>query len=443
MDMIALTRMRHSAVLLLALIVLAGCVQPGRGPAAPTVPDAPAIDPIVPGRVLSVLANLKVNQAGVGFEPSVKVGPDGTIYVTAAEGLHQERGVDGVQSSRLWVAHNGTGFAEVEPVDAATGVSNLPYGMEGDLAVSPQGTAYFVDLTLASVTVSRSNDAGRTWLVRNAAALAVPWGDREWVAAGEGDLVAVTWISQLNFVGAITQLWVAVSTDGGLTFAQQTPVVEAPPAGASGIAIAPDGTIVVGNNGDGVNAYVSRDAGQTFVAAKVLDTTNPTDYTFVSVAADAANNLYATWAELKDGNAQVFYSASSDHGATWMAPVRVSDPGGAAASPWIAAAAAGHAAVAFYAAPGHPGDPNKVKGPWRPYLVDILDAASITPAITRLAMTDEPVSTKVICTTGYSSCGGTPPLGDFLQVAIGPDGSDHVVWATDDQDVYWGLAGVR
>lgn len=394
-------------------------------------------------RSMALRASRQVNEGGDGFEPSIEVGPDGTIYITAAQGLDRSRGAEAVTSSRLWVSADGASFAEVEPVGMA-GVSNLPYGMEGDLAVSLEGIAYFVDLTLASVTLSSSTDGGSTWLLRNPAVFAAAVGDREWVAAGPGNLVAVTWINTAPPVGGQpARLWAAVSSDGGLTFPVQTSIPDATEAEASGIAVTPDGRVLVANSGDdGVRAYVSMDGGATFERHLVHATDKETSYNFIAVDSDAAGNLYATWAEDTGSNTEVLYSASSDGGATWTRPVRVSGASGAAALPWIDAAEDGHVAIAYYGAPGAQGIPDDVSGPWFPFLVDVRDAASASPRLARLQMASEPVLRQAICTQGFKACGGTPPLGDYLQVAIGPDGADHVAWVDEGRQVFWGVAGL-
>ncbi|HLF15832.1 MAG TPA: hypothetical protein VI796_00120, partial [Candidatus Thermoplasmatota archaeon] len=290
--------------LLLPLTLIAGCFGGDDSGGEPTVTPSPTPTPgptVV--RTLEVQDRREVTGVAtgidefidVGFEPSVEVAADGTIYVTAARGA-------GSHGSLLWVSRdNGTTFVHIPFADPATGVSNLPFGAEGDLAVDAASRAYFVDLTLASTTVSRSTDQGRTWEVRNPAAFVVPGGDREWVAAGPEELVAVTW-NHLAGESSAPGMWVAVSADGGRTFPTQTVVLDAGGGFAGGIGMGPNGTLVVARIPDDVTAHVSNDRGATFTRSVVHATQGNATYLVAFADVDAAGNLYVAWTE-QAGNA--------------------------------------------------------------------------------------------------------------------------------------------
>ncbi len=428
--------------LLVAICLVAGCL--GNQPPNPT-PPADDVQPDVSD--FRVMASRQVNDGGYGFEPSIEVAGDGTVYVTAAQYMFQDALQGQAHGSRLWVSGgNGTSFTEIVTADAATGVRDTPLGAEGDVAVNAQNHAYFTELTFAGAPVSRSTDGGHSWEMRSASAFAVPGGDREWIAAGPQDMVAVTWlgVAPVNFgiiQDTLPPTWVAVSTDGGLTFPVQTQLPEKGISPAGGIDIAPDGTIVVGRRLAAANApvevFVSSDGGKTFALSSIATVAERDLFIFVAVAADAANNLYATWSQMADDNAVVLYAASTDRGATWSKPIRVSPPDASAALPWIDAGADGHVAIAYYAAPGTTGDPNDVKGAWVPMVTDITAASTSQPVMSTVAMAAQPVLKGEMCTSG----GLCSVLGDYLQVAVGPDGRDQAVWADSDQNIFWGVAG--
>ncbi|MGQ0537056.1 MAG: hypothetical protein ACT4PT_13415 [Methanobacteriota archaeon] len=414
--------------------VLAGCVtSDGPGPAPPDPSEVAA---------LRIDAVTEVTSTGVAFEPSVKVGPDGTIYVTGP-GFAENR-----RHTRLWVSDDeGATFTEIQFADPATGVSNFPTGFEGDLAIDAAGAAYFVDLSLASSQLSRSTDGGKTWSLRNAAVFPVGGGDRPWAAASPADMVAVTW-NQIP-----SGFWIAVSRDGGLTFPTQTYFEGTQYAGAGPVprgwvfagvpAIDATGAVYVGRaSANGPVLHKSTDGGASFAAHPVHETEARTAYLMTVPAVDAAGNVYVAWAEDLEGNVEVFYAASTDRGETFGEPVRASHHGGSSVMPWIAAGAAGHVAIAYYGAPDARGVPSETDADWYPFLVDVHDAASETPSFRIARMQDAPVLSAPVCTEGLScDTGGSQAsraLADYLQVAIDPMGRPQAVWMDEDGNVYWG-----
>lgn len=419
-------------------VVLAGCTAdeaPGT-PSSIDLPDAPV--PPKPGEGLALLRSATLTAEGYGFEPSIEVDATGAIYVTAAQGAQVER------ASRLWYSHdNGTTFEEVLPVDPEHGVSNLPMGAEGDLALDAAGQVYFVDLTnLANVPIARSTDRGATWELRNPGAFALGGGDRQWVAGGAKDVVAVTW----NQVP--TGFWVAVSTDGGRTFPTQTLIPGYGPIGlgpyestsAGPVEIGPDGTIwVARSTRAGVVAWRSTDGGATFEATTVRATSNETGWLYPVVTTDAAGTAYVAWSEQAGDNVETFYAWSAD-GAAWSAPVQVTRHAGASVMPWADAGEPGHLAVGYYGAPGVRGDPSDTQAPWFPMVTDVRNATgNATMRVARFST--EPATLGTICTSGLN-CNGGRDLGDYFQVAIGPDGTVHAAWCDAENAVYWAVVGL-
>jgi hypothetical protein len=406
------------AVAAVALLLLAGCSSPDPEPTDPTPPEPPQA-------ALGLLQVQELTTTGYGFEPSVEVAEDGTVYVTAAQGVT----VQVPRASRLWYMPPGGNFTEVDPV-GATGVSNLPAGAEGDLAVGHDGTVYYVDLTeLAGTMVAASTDGGKNWMLRSANAFAVPGGDREWVAAGPDNQVAVTW-NQLA-----TGLWVARSSDGGLTFPQQTYVPGFRNTFAGGIDMAPDGTVYVARANDaGVHVIRVTDAAEVFLAKEG----GQNAFIFPVPAVDAHGTVYVTWAGFDGENTNIYYAYSTDRAETWSAPIQISQ-GHATAMPWIDGGADGQIVLAYYGAKaGDVGNPNQVASDWSVHAVRVTQA-STQPHILRTLMAED-IHSGSICTRGLS-CNGGRNLGDYLQVAWAPE-QVHVAWTTGDQNVFWGLAGL-
>lgn len=442
----------------------AGCIgeAPDGEPADSAAADEPAAKQtvgdlnVLAQRELSVPSHPGYDQTGA-HEPSVDVGPEGTIYVTAA-GLRPSQ-----RPSPLWFSPDGgETFAWVPWADAGSGLSDLPAGTEGDVGVDAAGNAYRVDTINGGTAVARSTDSGRTWELRNPQTFLAPGGDRPWVEGGGEDVVVVAW-DQI-FVDGLQRPVVAVSTDGGRTFPVQAvldpcaafPEAVGPGPAATGyplyqngdVAVAPDGTIYLSVNclGHGVEVHRSTDGGETFEAFAAHESEQvPGDFT--PVAVDEAGNVYVTWPENRNGTSHVYYAASRDEGETWDPPVRASHHGGASMMPWIEAGEAGHLAVAYYGAPGYPGAPHEAdeNASWHPFGTEVRHATGPDPTLLQTQMTDEVLAEGPECGASQDCPGAASHLWDYLGTDLGPEGRVHVVWAKwyDDrnlQKVSWGVA---
>lgn len=386
-------------------------------------------------------------------EPSVAVGPEGTIYITGPGGTTFP-----ASAARLWVSHDdGVTFDYVEWLSADTGISNLPFGLEGDVAVDDAGNVYFTDLSGANAQLSSSDDQGRTWMMQTPAIFEIPEGDRPWLAAGSEGLVVVAWNQRA------TGYWIAVSSDGGQSFPTQTNLegsglVDDGGSFAGVPRVAPDGTIYAARLVDpvvtddegawGPTLYRSTDGGESLTSHVVHPTANRTGWVFVVPAVDAAGNVYVVWAETDGSRLQVFYASSNDRGDTWNPPVLVGNPAGTTAMPWIAAGSPGHVAIAYYGAPMGQGNPDEVAedAEWYPYVVDIWDAHTDTPHQSSLLLSNDPVLRGPMCVVGLSCTGPDAPsrsLGDYLMVDIAPDSTVHTAWTMSTSEgprVWWASA---
>jgi hypothetical protein len=147
------------------------------------------------------------------------------------------------------------------------------------------------------------------------------------------------------------------SLDGGITF---TPAGYTSPTASNPADICPPlnfNTGVVDSQGtiyQPVNcehsAYVvvSGDEGSSerWIAEKDAPTGTVTSGTNLQLAVDQADNLYAVWS----ANGLVYLAISRDHAQTWSEPLMVAAPGVQSVQrPAIAAGAAGHVAITYYA----------------------------------------------------------------------------------------------
>ncbi|HZU41716.1 MAG TPA: hypothetical protein VE994_03520, partial [Terriglobales bacterium] len=173
---------------------------------------------------------------------------------------------------------------------------------------------------------------------------------------------------------------------------------------------------------------------------------------FAPIAIDRSGNLYAVWAQAPvdvatgnvTGSSQIYMAVSTNHGATWGAPVQVSAVTPNLQTnlmPWIAAGDAGRVDIVWYgtptlgSCPNQPCGPSAITGHWSVMMAQSLNAVvngQPNPAATFTSTTVSEVSNHygAICTMGIGcSTGGDRGLLDFLSVVVGKRGEANVVWA--------------
>jgi hypothetical protein len=347
-------------------------------------------------------------------EPAIAVAPDGSIWMLAPEWFPG--------GARLWKSLDA-GATWVPIVFGA--VQSNPG--DASLSIAPDGSIYVTELTFGGTLAWASHDAGATW---SPPALAGPFGspDREWTAVdadGRVYLVATD-------VPADSGGWVARSDDGGRTW---TPLGPAWNRVAWGRGV--NGPLVVNprtgalhlvhlcHDYTAVCASTSMDHAASWMTHLVADRGTWTFNVVPSLAADAAGNLYAAWSDARSGSMDVWMSASRD-AAAWSAPVRVNARAGTHVMPWIAAAGAGHVAIAWYAT-DRVGDNNDVAAmrgaSWRVAFAQTFDGLSERPAFAQVNATATIHVGSL--STAASSAASNPPdrgLGDLLTLALDRDG---------------------
>lgn len=177
------------------------------------------------------------------------------------------------------------------------------------------------------------------------------------------------------------------------------------------------------------NLFVSRstDGGKSWTASLVYH-----DPRLVSLGRRLAvdpvtGKLYAAWS---DGQQDIFFSVSSDHGSTWSAPVTVNvAPANTAAALTNVAAYDGAVDVVYYGttASSHL-DPTAL---WNVYVAQTTNHGA---SFTQSRVSNTSVHTGGICRESLEVCppGGTLDMLDAFGVAINPHDGRSVVIYTDD-----------
>ncbi len=373
-------------------------------------------------------AQVSVAPAVLASEPSVVVDASvspARVYVASFE-----------SSAVLWTSTDGGAtFGR----SVATGQG----GGDADVAVDADGTVYVVDLASAAnaldsaMPVSTSLNHGRTFARTVDLAPGSSSYDRQWMAASGHGHVVVT-----AHAGG---LFAWVSEDAAQTFSG--PFTMVPSASFAGrIVQAPDGSLLEPFfTGADLQVARSVDGGYTWSAFHAADTPGTT-LLFPALAVDDAGDLYVAWSMQTSTGETVFFARSLDGGASWSAPVPVSDPSPGPAGvgspsavfPWIVAGASGKVAVVWYQAREAAGgsdvdlgaDYDLATTQW-----DLMAATSLDAGATwgvEVAAPD--VHTGSICTQGLSCVGPqgfgvvnapTPNdrrMGDFFQAALDPTG---------------------
>jgi hypothetical protein len=413
-------------------LALAGCLgssqkplplQEALGPAASLLGASPA--PAVPALAFSTA--VVVDKDLGGTEPSLAIDPDGRIFVAAPTGL-VPNGPDHKFSGQFWRSQDGgKSFQHLEGLGAGGLYGPSVGGGDSDIASDAQGNLYAIDLWLGNVGLLTSQDHGDSWLKGSPITAASAGDDRQWI-----DVNQKTGQVFITVNSADTGLWVLRSDDQGLTFPVQTLAV---PTADRGGCICPPGKLAVdetsGNvylpyylNPHGVGLAISKDGGATFTemtvpgtdAARLPDQqSNELGGSFTVVQHDRAGNLYLVWESASEQGRRVMLQTSTDHGASWSAPLQVGQLAkGNQIFPWVAAGQAGHVAVAWYEV-----SPDDQGQRWDVRVAIASDGLVAHPDFAQGRMNADP-----ILRGDYVR----EDLGDFFSIAVGPDGALRGVW---------------
>ena len=184
----------------------------------------------------------------------------------------------------------------------------------------------------------------------------------------------------------------------------------------------------------GVYMAVSTDGGLTFTDHAVYINPDPTvgyGHQFVNVSVDRAGNVYSVYTD----DHHVYYSFSTDHGQTWSGPYLITTTSGTQIFPWSTAGDAGKLDVVYYQTPYYDGvntpDTYPDSAAWTVGFAQNLTAT--TPGSAWARQTASPIiHYGGVCESGIA-CTGNRDLYDDFGVAASPTTGLASIIYSDDQ----------
>jgi hypothetical protein len=383
-------------------------------------------------------------------EPAIRADATGTFYVSSELGL--------TAGTLAWKSTDGglhyTALTSPDQISQTAG-GIAPGGGDTDLSIAPQANAsgfdnvYVATLSLANVTVSTSQDGGKTWS-KNVLSATIPIDDREWIAADQATKVCVSYHDVATF-----NIDVNCSFDAGAHFTQVGSAIDVSHAfliddnEIGNLAIDPRNHVVyqvfsaIANAAEAalpssfhaVWIAVSRDGGQTFTDNTVYVNPNTAvsyGHQFVNVSIDRAGTVYVVYTD----NHNLFYSFSTDGGETFTGPVQVNQgPSATAIMPWSVACDPGQLNIVWYGTSFFDGttapDNYPASAAWYVYFAQNRNAAVAGSKFAQAAATPI-VHFGGVCEGGVT-CTGNRDLFDDFGIAVSPTTGLASITYSDDQ----------
>jgi hypothetical protein len=403
-----------------------------------------------------------VNEQSSITEPSLSIDKRGRIFVCGPGGG------GGAGNAGWYSFDDGRTFTRKDTVgDMADG------GGDCELQYLPDGSLVTADLAVRTSVIFRSTDGGKTFTQQ---ADAGSEQDRQWFAYDERkkELYLV-----YHDIVAETEQYV-VSKDGGRTWSTPTLVNSADQfAGPPNVVAEQGGTASLVDQG--YNTFsgpmlIDQKGGHQYVLYSISSAQDnltsvggfgptrgivvahrgPEDsgfsnkYAVVSPGTpggsgtvngaifpwgtiDPAGNVYVVYNSSEGGSFHTYYVVSTDHAKTWSKPVRVDgNPATKGATVYATgqAGATGVLDLAWYESDDAT-SPDDTDAHWYVDFAQVRGAATASPQITRSRISDHIVHHGSICQKGIlcvTSLGDDRSLGDFFELAIGPDGMAQVAW---------------
>ncbi len=385
-----------------------------------------------------------------GGEPNVAVSPDGETVLV--DGLN---GASGQPAALFRSLDGGRHFSPLKGIYSDTG------GGDYDLRWLDNTHVIAVDLSLTSgIFVHRSADRGTTW---KTSVIHSDVYDRPWVEHYRNQVFVIA-------KGFDAVPYAYVSADGGATFGSGTPLygTGAVPAELGGTTPTPVDAFVTNQNAYVDHVAVDPRSGRLSVLYGIDSAAaygpsaplgNPTrlyvatrqeDGGFLShpvylggagdafidgfnwLSYDNAGTLYALGNGLHAGHESAWLSYSKNGGVTWSKLVDLGRPG--ATNVYGSIAGGDRGVLSLVTLRGSNTDPS-TKQSWYVEISRVTSADSAHPTVERTRPLAKAIHTSDICFSGITC--GLPGFGDdrnlldYIWNAVGPDGTAHVVIASD------------
>jgi hypothetical protein len=376
-------------------------------------------------------------------------------------GNYWESGPWGTTTQNSFVHRSTDGGLEFH-IDSPNGLrpDPGPGGGDTDIVTDDQGYAYFVDLeSLTNLGTSVSNDGGNNWR-KNPVAVQNTALDRQWYAVDNGTTAAASDNTVFlafhetevgTFIYSSPGSTGATDPVGGLVWqnaASNAPLPLASDATCAQLRFDPvnRNLYYACNEGNHVRMTIGHVAPGQRTGIAFHNVTLPDSpggggpgHLFPAVAVDKAGNVYAAWIDANDSN--VYYSSSTDQGATWTAPVQVnSAPAVTNEFIWAQGGAAGTVALAWLGTDtaGQPDTfPNWADDPvgatsvkWYGYAGVITKANTASATIAQQRFTEKPMHYGQICNQGIGCTvsGGDRTMADYMGFNLDKSGAIRIVY---------------
>jgi hypothetical protein len=412
------------------------------------------------------------NSGGLG-EPSLAIDSAGRLFVTAPQALGNITG----GGSAVWT---GTATSTGATWNAGVGpVGDPASGGDTDLAIDSADNVYQTDLWLGDSAMAVSTNHGASFVANEYGHL-VPADDRPWLAYSKKDNVLYLLYDGFDALYVQKSLPL-VAPQAGILPGQDLPVI--PESIVSGgivdstlgsnvrECVCPPGGIAVdqsggqvyvtysrqngGSLGGGVGVSTSTNGGLTWTNTSIPGTGSTgsafdTEYNFIPVKVDSNGTVYVAWAEgqniqngLANGGVVIKYAYSTNHGASWSAPVKLSTNSNTTTFPTLDVVSPGVIDVAWYGTSAS-GDPNLVgsNASWDVDWAHVTNANTASPSFTAATAVSGIHNGCIQTGNGGSNCSDRSLL-DFFQLAVDHNGKANIIYAAGSASAGTNLYFVR
>jgi hypothetical protein len=285
-------------------------------------------------------------------EPSIALNPANPQQLVAAFQVNAFAAYSR-DAGRTWAIAEGTAPSDYKRSgDVSVAFDNQGRALLCYLAYDKLGTENYWahNATRNGIFVRRSPDGGKTWekdasiVIAHPSNPGIPFEDKPYIVADSthSKYAGSLYVGWTEFSLAKSIMLFARSTDGGRTWFKPIEIStrEGLPRDDNGAvegftgAVGADGTLyVVWGDISGIVLAISKDGGRSFSRSRTIVKTAPSYFTpesvyrgngFPEIGIDPRNNqLFVTWADYRNGDIDVFASASKDRGKRWSTAVRV------------------------------------------------------------------------------------------------------------------------